>query len=154
VKYVKSVKVKNTNTWRLFYRVVLWWSLGGGWPAHKEQKPLRIEQRGKSLVLLCTCCNLPFARLRGAGPSKLEKERSGGLAAKIEDKLHLTVESVTPEVIQKATLSQRGVFIGILTDKLRLLLGDEVAPAPASGWPTRESCPVFRLIVQNVDFGE
>ena len=25
---------------------------------------LRIERRGKSLVLLCTCCDLPFARLQ------------------------------------------------------------------------------------------
>ena len=25
---------------------------------------MRIERRGKSLVLLCTCCDLPFARLQ------------------------------------------------------------------------------------------
>jgi hypothetical protein len=27
---------------------------------------MRVEQRGKSLGLLCTCCDLPFARLQFA----------------------------------------------------------------------------------------
>ena len=27
-------------------------------------RALRIERRGKSLVVLCTCCDLPFARVQ------------------------------------------------------------------------------------------
>jgi len=48
---------------------------------------------------------------RGEGPSNLERERRGSLAAKLESKVHDVVESITPEVIRNATLSQRGVFI-------------------------------------------
>ena len=34
-------------------------------PGSTEQGfQMRIERRGKSLVVLCTCCDLPFARLQ------------------------------------------------------------------------------------------
>lgn len=69
---------------------------------------------------------------RGEGPSKLERERRGNLASKLESVVHSVVESITPETIQKATLSQRGVFIGIAIDKLRLLLGQGIEPDPAA----------------------
>lgn len=69
---------------------------------------------------------------RGEGPSNLERERRGSLAAKLESKVHDVVESITPEVIQKATLSQRGVFIGIGVDKLKVLFGQGIDPNPAA----------------------
>jgi len=69
---------------------------------------------------------------RGEGPSNLERERRGSLAAKLESKIHDVVESITPEVIQKATLSQRGVFIGIGVDKLKMLFGQGIDPDPAA----------------------
>lgn len=68
---------------------------------------------------------------RGGGPSKLEREKRGSLAAKLEDKVHSVVESITPEVIGKASLAQRGVFIGIGLDKLRILRSEELEPDPA-----------------------
>lgn len=55
---------------------------------------------------------------RGGGPSNLEKERRGSLAAKLEDKVHSVIESITDKVIEKATLAQRGVFVGIGLDHL------------------------------------
>jgi hypothetical protein len=69
---------------------------------------------------------------RGEGPSNLERERRGSLADKLESKVHDVVESITPEVIQKATLSQRGVFIGIGVDKLKVLFGQGIDPDPAA----------------------
>lgn len=79
-------------------------------------------------------------KARGEEPSELVKRKRGNLAAKLEDKIHSVVESITPEVIRKATLSQRSVFIGIGLDKLRILLGQGLDPDPAS-----ELCRLLNL---------
>jgi transposase-like protein len=109
-------------------------------PEDKYTALAALDINGGNVYRTAIAYDIPYSTLRawaqerearGAGPSKLEKERRGSLAAKIEDKLHLTVESITPEVVQRATLSQRGVFIGILTDKLRTLRGEELEPDPA-----------------------
>ena len=60
------------------------------------------------------------------------KEKRGDLSAKLEDKLHSVVESITPEVIAKASLAQRGVFIGIGVDKVKLMRGQGLEPDPAT----------------------
>lgn len=82
---------------------------------------------------------------RGEGPSNLERERRGSLAAKLESKVHDVVESITPEIIKKASLSQRGVFIGILTDKLRTMRGDELELNPAVELARLLGCSVEEL---------
>ena len=60
------------------------------------------------------------------------KEKRGDLAAKLEDKIHSVIEAITPEKIQKATLAQSGVFIGIGIDKLARLHGEGLEPDPAT----------------------
>jgi hypothetical protein len=39
---------------------------------------MRVEQRGKSLVVLCTCCSLPFATLR-RGRLVIRSRHHGGI---------------------------------------------------------------------------
>lgn len=56
------------------------------------------------------------------------KEKLGDIATKLEHKLHDVVDSITPDVIRKATLSQRGVFMGIAFDKLRVARGQGLDP--------------------------
>src|SRR5258705_8010994 len=60
------------------------------------------------------------------------REKRGDLAAKLEDKLHSVVESITPEVIAKATLAQRFVAIGIGVDKVRDMHRQGLEPDPAT----------------------
>lgn len=69
---------------------------------------------------------------RAAEFAEHRKENRGDLATKLEDKLHSVVESITPEVISKATLAQRGVFLGIGIDKVVKMRGQGLEPDPAA----------------------
>jgi transposase-like protein len=108
-----------------------------------------LDINGGNIYRTAIAYDLPYSTLygwakereaRGGGPSKLEKEKRGNLASKLEDKIHSVVESITPAVIRKATLSQRGVFIGIGVDKLKMLLGQGIDPDPAA-----ELCRLLNL---------
>ncbi len=114
----------------------------------------RVTNPSRQRFMLAGVCgliayNVPVSTLRawvqaraarGERPSNLERERRGSLAAKLESKIHDVVESITPEVIQKATLSQRGVFVGIGVDKLKVLLGHGIDPDP-----TAELCRLLNV---------
>jgi transposase-like protein len=108
-----------------------------------------LDINGGNVYRTAIAYDLPYSTLyswakereaRGGGPSKLEKEKRGNLASKLEDKIHSVVESITPEVIRRATLSQRGVFVGIGVDKLKVLLGQGIDPDPAA-----ELCRLLNL---------
>jgi transposase-like protein len=58
------------------------------------------------------------------------REKRGDLALKMEDVLHSIIESM-PTKIEKATLSQSAVAVGVLTDKIRILRTLSLEPDPA-----------------------
>lgn len=96
-----------------------------------------VDLNGGNVYRTAIALGLPASTLRdwdNARKAKPEEftapvqEKRGDLAAKLEDKLHSVVESITPDVIEKATLSQRGVFIGIAADKIPTMRAKALHP--------------------------
>ncbi len=66
-----------------------------------------------------------WAKGRGvaADVSRLRQVKKGELSAKFEGLAHTIVDSVTPEDIRKASLRDKMIAVGILTEKVLLLRG-------------------------------
>jgi transposase-like protein len=100
-----------------------------------------LRLNGSNVYRTANALGIPVATLRDwkkqreagtlvFGENPLAREKRGDLAAKLEDRVHSVVESIDDRVIQKATLSQRAVFVGIGIDKLKILKGEGLEPDP------------------------